>query len=232
MGEETLYRAYGRRAPRISELGGVVEDRWRLERALSATEGQVTGFAAAVALLNYSRDNGDLGVTYPIEQKLSVSSLWSMMAARDGAIRVRDFEDAMNGANGYLKKCAGESLQLPIISPYKMLDEAFPQRAKIRHAAAHTTARNKNDEQAERHSANGPYEAPGISIGPGATNTTIQDMLINSTYTSTWSGEFVSYDLSLKSFQVLENIKCAFFDMIPEQMLYKDPWPSPPNLSP
>lgn len=212
----------------IPQLGSqsLVHDRDQLSALSSAVysmQRQIDEFLADIVLFDFSMQNDELvaSIDGPFAGEYPIS--WMHIAARDGAIRILDFSEALQGANSALAKCSIHAVKSAEKSAFKLLDDYFPERLKIRHSAAHTAESVKSAAGANKHRFKGSFDNFGIKIeGEGSIH--IQDMISDRQYVGTWGGEIVSYELSLASLHRLEEVKQAFLSTIPSEYIFT--WPA------
>jgi len=184
-----------------------------LSQNLSQICSQVNGFAAALALFVYCGKQIEFFQGAVNGDTTHLFGHWRFIAARDGALRLSDFNDALEGANGYLKAAFGDEVQKVKPSPDDLLKQYFPNFAGVRNSAAHTSLKTKNSKQIEAHSTT-EYKLGGINAR--AKSILVGEGLHNQTYYGLWKKEPVSYDLTQQSLKRLEEIKNALFSRIPK----------------
>lgn len=214
--------SYGQETPRLR-----VSDTKETQELISLVQGnldnmaqQVTHLYHAVTLFEHSENNILLWNRHKERSMAERFHAWRLIAAREGAFRISDFEDSLEGANGALARLCKDEIIKVEPSPFQLLVRDFPHRKSTRNSAAHSTLHTKNKSQRTKHAGSGNYEGPAISIQGNVTDVVISESLEGSRFTTTWGNNFVHYEVTIETVEKLEAIKCAFFAMIPKRLIW------------
>lgn len=152
-------------------------------------------FASSLALYDFARSqpHGDFGPT-------NLMRRWSMMAARNGGLALRNFCQCLAAARGVVGKVPfweGKIDLKALKSIEAEFRDRFPDIDKLRHAVAHPEFyANPSIDM-----TGAPKDMPGISFGA---NITVQDALgLGGTYATTINGMTVHYQLTIESAQLI-----------------------------
>lgn len=192
--------------------------------ALKAMAAEVDGFYSSYLLLVWLQKckSEQLPSFTRLEDESKISAPttdWQLMAFRDAALRVRDFEVAMHGANKAAKEL-GFGLNWAT-SPFVILDRKFPKRLDARNAQAHSTERYNSADQMIRHSTDDDIDIPGFIRVRNSRNTTIANGISNDTWHATFNGKLVFVQINFNKVRELNEVKSVFFDAV-ERSLYTD----------
>ena len=135
---------------------------------------------------------------------LEIVDGWVVIAARDGAMSIYHFGCTMDGLVETMGKAPGLRTKYgrPLKLVRKQFEEAFPSFFKVRHAIAHSAERNKSPEKIEEHSLVGPWKTSRMEFTAAegvAMSGMLTDVLDNRTWSSTWDGQVVSYEISVET---------------------------------
>lgn len=209
--------SYGKRTPLRSGAPAGVElcAYGQLRHATIHMCHSVTAFAAASGLYEFANGKPDLITNFSSGISLDVRTQWLLLAVRQGAIALKDFEDALVSANTYLFKELKISKMSEGKSPVKTLAEKFPNISGIRNFAAHGSAFSSPSEGVGKHVASGRH-----TLGPWTIDLTDDQLfmgMLGRQLVGTWKGKLCSYELSEESLSILEDIKSAFFTWLPTE---------------
>ncbi len=173
-----------------------------LNSNLSDMSRYAEALVAAVALFHYCAARPDS------QNKLFIA--WQFLAARDGAMSLRNFSTALAASRGLLGRVPTWAPSIDVAglkAAHKEFNAAFPFAHKMRHSVAHPE--NYSDRTKDMASTAGisfpMFEMPA---GPAVT---ISQTLMGHTFVSTIDGIAVHYDLSdATAIKVLDVTKAAF----------------------
>ncbi|MBI1340773.1 hypothetical protein GC169_11275 [bacterium] len=205
---------YGAPPPGLRSGRGASEnERLRtLESCLSSMCREVDDFCSAVALLKEVQS-----LRKPDQRSANIVRRWAFIAARDATIRVSEFEDALRGALGALGQLAKDEIVDVDPSPIQLLQRYFPDRKRARNSAAHRVRKTKNPKQVNAHTFTGTFETSSFVFENSSG--ILGEGLFEDVYTTTWEGRMVTCPVTWASAHRLEDIKVAFFKMIPQSIL-------------
>lgn len=141
---------------------------------------------------------------------------WKKIAARETALRISDFAEALKGCDGALRKVFGAEVVNHSPSAGSLFQAYFPESAKARHSAAHTALKTKNATQRDTHSFSGSMMRGSMALS-NVRGMIATDILDGTHYGGTWDGEFSLVDVGPRAIEHLEEIKIAQFKKIPEK---------------
>jgi hypothetical protein len=183
------------------------ENVWFLNVALSTIYSKLDAIEAALKLFDFCDERVRAHLSqgsYFENPEPKLLHQWQMIAARDSALRVMDFEESLHSANGYLKGCPlliDRCDRSHISRAFALLNEYFPHRGAIRNAAGHTVDQLKNHTRRAKHSC-------GAFV--------ISDSLADRKYTATWDGNLVSHEVSRESYYRLREVAEEFLSSFPK----------------
>ena len=149
------------------------------------------------------------------EQSGEVRNQWSFMAARDGAMSIRNYATALaviRGLVGRAPTLAKKTDSLLLKRLENEFNEYFPFAHKMRHAVAHPELFSNPE---KKMGVTGDFQAFGIrAINCG--EVAVRSGLYNSTFNSTFEGAFVHYDLTAATCSIVINITKKAFSAFPQ----------------
>jgi hypothetical protein len=180
---------------------------------LSEMETQVRNVAASLTLFDNCAQFE--GAQKEPEVRALVSQ-WRFVAARDSAMCMYHFANAMNSVRAWLEKSTtlGPITDTEALgAAAKSFYAAFPDYAKVRHAVAHAEDLRKNPAKLAENSYTGPIDIDGLvsSNGVNVSQFVIANTLIDRRYMATIEGKIVGHDVTRASYDVVAQIQDTFF---------------------
>jgi hypothetical protein len=136
---------------------------------------------------------------------------WAHSAARDGAFNIYHFGkiiDAINYQLSSREEFSAQDIRARLKAAHILLRKHFPRMEGIRNVAGHLAEFSQEEERA-KHAFTGEHEGPGIKID--AKRTALLGVLDERTYSVTFKGEVLSYEISQTTLEHLREVKMAFF---------------------
>jgi hypothetical protein len=136
---------------------------------------------------------------------------WRMVAARDGSMNIFHFYRAMKSAEKNLAKCPSLSGQVDrkkMKEANKMFSTHFPRFEEIRNSVGHAADNLLHPDKNEKHNIRGGARDGHIWVGEVTRSAT---GLFGRTFTTTYEGALVSYEVSPDTLIKLLAVKRAFF---------------------
>jgi hypothetical protein len=184
-------------------LHGVPEEEMEIARAitsnLQALSTEATNIAAAVALFGLCAGKQERGLWQD----------WMRVAARDGAMSIRNFGEALAKVRGLIGKVSTWHSMVDtkaLKSAETIFREKFPFAHNMRHSVAHPELYN---DPSKKMGISGSLDELGIHA-QDVTNLSIQGLITGVTFASTFKGSLVRYDVSAESLAAIISIteKC------------------------
>ena len=174
-----------------------------------------TALCRAVELFNFADTHANMWSKSPYngDGQLRMFLSWKLIAARDGAMSIYHFTKAMEGANYWANKSKsiGPFVQREVTKAAgKNLREAFPRIEAIRHAVAHAGEINKSRDHVKEHSIQRGLDNSFVK-SDNTSNVIINNCLSGATFTMTWQGELLEYDINSVSAQALQAVRNLYF---------------------
>lgn len=198
------------------------EDAFHVQQLLSGLDSFADRFRSALLLKNHAdaeimtifehraeqreRDPDSVPqIGGAVQSKLHLMSHWGTIAERDAIITVWDFSTTCYNIRSGLDRCPSLNAMVDrrdLERALKRVSEAFPDRKKARHAAAHMADFQKSAKEIARHSLRGPRndwllhaeEGGSLFLGHGSMDGTVM-------YTS--DGNLVAMEVTEASLQIL-----------------------------
>lgn len=172
----------------------------------------------ALALFQFS--DTQILESHKIERFLSPNAVWhpwKFIAVKFGGLSIRNWGQALGAIQGLVGRVPTWAQQIDSTKFRELrreFDERFPNIDKLRHSIAHPEAYSNPQKNT---STSGTISIPGAHF-ENVGSIQVQANLHNSTYTSTFEGTIVQYDLSSenakrvvdmtsKAFRAVEQIK-------------------------
>jgi hypothetical protein len=196
-----LHKNFVPPSPPIIDISGLSQEQREIARSvednLRDLSTSAKSVAAAVALFQFCR-----------KQPVSPDSLfqeWLFLAARDGAMSIRNFGVAISTVRSLVGRVpiwlgGVDTKGLKIAE--RTFNQAFPFAHKLRHSVAHPEF---HSELKKKMGIDGSYEGLGYKI-ENSSNISIQLGLYNNTFHSTFEGQLVQYDLTEQTISVLIDV--------------------------
>jgi hypothetical protein len=167
--------------------------------------------AAAVALFELSVAN--VSHVEPLEWQWNVYSRWQWLAAREGAMMLRNYKEALKLIRKLIGKCPtwlGQIDVKAIKAANSEFEAKFPRVEKLRHSVAHPELYADRD-------ANMAYTgevraSDGATVITGGGSFVLRETFTNRTFSSTIDGILVQYDLNADTALALVNCTKRVFD--------------------
>jgi hypothetical protein len=143
---------------------------------------------------------------------------WSKIAERDMALTIWDFSTTMYNIRKALDACPSVNALVPRPKLEKVLanlSAAFPDRKKMRHAAAHPADLKGTANQQARNSIGGEFEGGGIKISENASVFMSGNSGPDGTVISSYLGEVVSFKADASTLTALDDLKAQMFACFP-----------------
>lgn len=138
---------------------------------------------------------------------------WMRIAARDGAMTLFHIAKTLDAINSSISKCKliFELIDRQALKSARLLFfNSFSNFSAIRHSVAHSGELFASEKAKKENSFSGDYEGLGMKI-ERSIGTIITEGLYNRTFTNTYDGEIVSYDISWENWKILDDMLCALF---------------------
>jgi hypothetical protein len=183
------------------------------EAALREATEYINQFRADLSLFDNCTAALDQDHNLPT-QTINLYEDWVRLAGRDGAMTIYHFASSLSGVNAWanqspsLRNVMNKS---KIKEGFRLLNEYFPDYAKMRHAVAHEADVTKSSKWQKENVASGPYKGPGINIEGDSTTYVIKGLFQNRTYTATFDGKIRTYELSVETWEKMVSIKRSFY---------------------
>ncbi|WP_236575110.1 hypothetical protein [Sphingobium sp. S6] len=185
-------------------MHGVREEEKEIARAitsnLNALSTEANNIAAAVALFGLCAGKQERGLWQD----------WMRVAARDGAMSIRNFGEALAKIRGLIGKvptwCSVVDTKA-LKSAETTFKETFPFAYKMRHSVAHPELYN---DPSKKMGISGSMDELGIRAND-VTNLSIQGLITGVTFASTFEGVLVRYDVSAESLSAIIDITNTCF---------------------
>lgn len=188
-----------------------------LEISLNNMQRFIRYFASDLKLLDHCLLEKSKLIGPEDRPKREIFALWSMVSARDGAMNVYHFGKSLHGAGHALAKChssKGKRDEKMLKNARRLFATSFPRNEAVRHAVGHSAELAYPDWH-KNHSFTGSHSGKGFSVAQ-ATNVMINPMLLGRTFTATFEGKILSYELSEKALEVLERVQTLYHDALGE----------------
>lgn len=210
---------YGNRPPFIHALDrDVDQDIRKLVSALDQMCVQMDEVYSAISLYEYCGSQLPFYSRHKDVVSYKRNIGWTFIAAREGAMRMADARQEIDAVNGRLRAAFKDEVEKVNPSPNDLFESLFPKISRIRHSAAHLSAKHKNDVKTKAHSVSGSFVLPGLTA-INVEDMTIGESITGDVYAATWDGELVSYEISSTTLDGLEKIKNLVFQKIPKSRL-------------
>lgn len=198
----------------------------RLEARLIDLHHYCDTFHAALALFDHAAalhapvsstraliKQGRLKAAQDAREQAALYRKWLMIAARDGAMTIYNFDRAIESIPSVLHRC-------PTLEKLVTHDELraakdrfihhFGSAAAIRLFVAHQAEVFGSDQEIKKHSYSGPVNAAGINL-PMAQGLMIGGVLQDRVYSVTTKGEIHQYEISQATLDQLVSVKQAVY---------------------
>ncbi len=179
-----------------------------VELCLLNLEHFVRSFQSAASLFDYSfrrlREGiqGPDGLVLPEPRCDYQSRGWMGIAGRDGAMSIYHFGVTAAGVRSGLGLCRSVGARIDhkeLRAALREFEQGFPAYVAMRDAVAHSADRLLSPSKLREHTP--------------ANNVVIADGFIGSTFTTTWEGKALSYDLSQPSLNKLESTRRRIWNL-------------------
>jgi len=192
------------------------ESLWHLEGFLRDLDSYAAKFYYAVALFDMASEN--LGRFLQddrskVQPSLERCRAWLTLAARDGAMTVFHFAktlDAVKSGVAGSKNISATLDHTQFRSIRREFREHFPNFEPVRHAVAHSGELLKDEKRRSENTFSGSFDGPGLLIRD-STDVFVSEMLVDRTFSNTFDGKIISYDLSWENWRVLDKIVSDLF---------------------
>jgi hypothetical protein len=188
-------------APRIRAEGSLSPDQMEfrdlIQNSLDEMSRHCRHLISAIALFDFCRSQPTLE---------NFSSDWSFVAARDGAMSLRNFAHSIFQVRGAIGKIPNWLERVDVgklKKAHQKFEVEFPFAHKLRHAVAHPEFyADPKKEMGTRDAIN----IKGIMVAEGGGSITINQGLFNNKFTCTFEGEIIEYELSLETCKIMLEI--------------------------
>lgn len=163
-------------------------------------------FCAAVELFDHARlESGRAALM----GKDSWAEDWRTIAARDGAMTIFNFGEALDAISFQeLPTLRRQTDHDRLRQARKLMKTHFPNRVYIRHSVGHSAQMTRSVPEMEKHSVRGPYEIfTGAPLGDNRTLVNIRNSLRDRTFINTYEGKIFSYEISTETIKDLNEIR-------------------------
>ncbi len=157
-----------------------------IDQNLSDMSRSANDVAAAIALFHFSRSNG---------QGFDLFRDWLFLAARDGAMSIRNFGTALAKVRDLIGRIPAWLLLVytnALKEAEKEFHASFPFAHKMRHSVAHPELYS---DPTKNKGFSGDFEGFGFKL-ENVKNATVHQNISDNTFASTFEGAFVHYDLN------------------------------------
>ena len=194
---------------------------WHIENHLRQLSKYAEDFFHAVALFDIAGANAQRVMSaQPINRVMFDRFVqWQFIAARDGAMTIFHFAKSLDALKASVGDCAPVSGHIDhndFRAARRKFREAFKDFEPVRHAVAHSGELAKNAKSRARNAFSGNHSGPGIEI-EGSTGVMINSQLVGRTFTNTYEGKIVSYDLSWENWAILDGIVASILGLFPSR---------------
>jgi hypothetical protein len=183
-----------------------------LGHALDNLEYYANCFEAALKLYDYCAES-TRGVMRP--RAANSYREWQFIAARDGALSIDHFFEAMSALGQSLRECRTyhDAIDQSVLreAKKKFLHE-FKDYLRVRHSVTHAAEKTANSQKHSVHGYTGVW-----STGRSKHRVkgfVVIDSLVRRKYSNTWNGRIVSYRLSKRTFGKLCTVRDMIFDAV------------------
>jgi hypothetical protein len=167
---------------------------------------------------------------YPIiEAEWNTLNAWETMAARDGAMSIYHFGQALIAIAPWLRNCPTPRACVDhavIRLARKSFFAALPSYNAIRHAVGHAADFNATIELLEEHSVQAPWGHAGFHI-EGKRAVRLTEQLIGRTYYVSYAGDVHHFEMADNTLAVLLKVRervYAAFDQAADPEFYQCPY--------
>jgi hypothetical protein len=140
---------------------------------------------------------------------------WMSLAARDGAMTIFNFGEALKSLGTCFKDCPTLRDRVnhdALRSARKLMTEHFPNREVIRHSIGHSAEMAKSLDHRDKNSIRGPYEiTPGLMLGDEKTLVNVRNSLQGRTFRNTIDGKMYTYDIRMETMSTLNEIRLLIY---------------------
>lgn len=146
---------------------------------------------------------------------------WQFVAARDGAISMHNFSDAIAALKEAASACQYIADRLDVTSIKALQDKfnrTFPNSKRVRHSVGHAGEKTKGLDQHKKHGFKGSYNRGGLKIA-AAHGAIVIDHLHGRTFSNSWHGQIETYRISKKTLSQLQALKYEIYDLFDEMNL-------------
>ena len=184
-------------------------DAWYVTMAISSLHVYVRHFQASLLLFDYSPS---LDNESRIRAELYAD--WRWIAARSGGLQIYHLGSGMIAIQKALKKCpAFLSLvdENELAATSAQLEQYFPNYKMIRHVIGHQAELVLDSLKFAKHAA-ADYKGPDVNPAGGGTLTVMNlGSLIGRTFTATFEGNALGYDISEETLEKLIAVLRRFY---------------------
>lgn len=204
-------------------LGAGIEDRtiagqlWDIESDLGSLHRFTVDFFHAVSLFDTAEDAIRRKRQYPADRVEardfeSVLIGWKWIAARDAAMTIFHVAKTLEATRAKSGRCVflRNTVDFPAFKRARKLFEAqFPNFDTIRHGVAHSAEITSTPKRRAENSYDGDYDSPLARIRD-STGTLLKGLHAR-TFTNTYDGKIVSFDVSWENWKRLDDLVVAVF---------------------
>ena len=194
---------------------------WHIEGHLSQLSRYSEDFFHAVALFDLAGANAQRVMSAQPASRVLFDRFiqWQFIAARDGAMTIFHFAKSLDALKAAVSDCppvGGHIDHDAFRAARRAFREGFRDFEPVRHAVAHSGELSKNSKSRAKNAFSGSHSGPGIEI-KNSTGVMISNQLAGRTFTNTYEGKIVSYDLSWENWATLDGIVASILGLFPSR---------------
>ncbi len=172
-------------------------------------------FHNALFLRKFARNHAAMWKPSPVKTMEDMFISWEFIAARDGAMSIYHFFNAMDAVNtwAHKSKSIADNLDRDALkNAFKIKKQHFPRFEAMRHAVSHAGELQKNQKRIDDNFYSGSYDGSiKIVADPGTGNGAIYNSLFGDNYVSMINNEIIEYKINDETLDILSTIAKIYF---------------------